>query len=71
MGEGSKSPTKGHGGGDLGIVNCLYDYLTGQEKSDSIPTIEESCHNHILVFAAEQARHSGTIVDVDAFMKTL
>ena len=70
-GESSKSPTKGHGGGDRGIVSCLYDYLTGQEKPDSIPTIEESCHNHILVFAAEQARRTGTIMDVDEFVRSL
>lgn len=70
-GSGSNELTGGHGGGDAGIVNCLYDYLTGQGKTEAIPTIGESCHNHILVFAAEQARHTGTIVDVDAFIENL
>lgn len=71
VGSGSNELTGGHGGGDQGIVNCLHDYLTGQGKTDAIPTIDESCHNHILVFAAEQARHSGSIVDVDSFIDTL
>ena len=71
VGEGSNELTGGHGGGDAGIVNCLYDYLTDQGKTDAIPTIGESCHNHILVFAAEQARHTGTIVDVDEFIESL
>lgn len=69
--EGTNELTGGHGGGDAGIVCCLYDYLTGQGRTEAIPTIDESCHNHILVFAAEQARHSGTIVDVDAFIESL
>ena len=69
--EGTNELTGGHGGGDAGIVCCLYDYLTGQGKTDSIPTIDETCHNHILVFAAEKARHTGTIGDVDRFIEEL
>ena len=61
----------GHGGGDSGIVNSIYDYLVSDIKVKSIPTIEESCHNHILVFAAEESRLTGQVVDIDDFVSTL
>ena len=61
----------GHGGGDAGIVHCIYDYLVDGVQEKSIPTIEESCHNHILAFAAEEARLSGGIIDVEAFVNGL
>ena len=35
----------------------------------SIPTIEESLYNHMLVFATEQARKTNTIVDVQKFIE--
>lgn len=61
----------GHGGGDSGIVNSIYDYLVSDIKVNSIPTIEESCHNHILVFAAEESRLTGQVVDINDFLNTL
>lgn len=57
-----------HGGGDVGIVECLYRYLTGEGKSDAIPSIDESCHNHMLVFAAERSRELNQVVDVAKFI---
>lgn len=70
-GSGNNELTGGHGGGDGGIVSCLYGYLTGESHPDNIPDITESCRNHLLVFAAEEARENGTIVDVDAYMEKL
>ena len=61
----------GHGGGDEGIVNALYDYITGIYKGKSVPTIEESCYNHLIVFAAEESRLTGTVVDVDEFISKI
>lgn len=58
----------GHGGGDAGIVNSVYEYLANDVRAKSIPTIEESCHNHILVFAAEESRKIGQVVDIDEFI---
>jgi len=58
----------GHGGGDVGIVNELYDYLQGDYKGKSVATIDESCNNHMIVFAAEESRQNGTVVDFDEFI---
>lgn len=59
----------GHGGGDAGIVEQLYDYMAGTYTGLSISDIETSVNNHLLVFAAEEARKNGTIVDFDEFLE--
>lgn len=57
-----------HGGGDIGIVECMYRYLAEDTQSNAIPSIEESCHNHLVVFAAEQSREENKVVDVEKFI---
>lgn len=59
----------GHGGGDDGIVYALYDYLTGVKTADQVSEIGISCCNHLLVFAAEQARHENRVIDTADFEK--
>lgn len=59
----------GHGGGDLGIIQELYDYLSGNYTGYCAADITTSVKNHFIGFAAEQARHSGTVVDVDEFFQ--
>lgn len=61
----------GHGGGDGGIVKTLYDYLTGDYDGNSVPEIGESCYNHLITFAAEEARLSGKVVDVEEYIAGL
>ena len=61
----------GHGGGDAGIIVALYDYMTDNYDGCAIPTINESCYNHLITFAAEHARKTGTVVDVDEFINDL
>ncbi len=61
----------GHGGGDAGIIVALYDYMTDNYTGDAVPTIEESCYNHLITFAAEHARNTGTVVDVDEYINSL
>ncbi|MBR6501973.1 MAG: Gfo/Idh/MocA family oxidoreductase [Clostridia bacterium] len=61
----------GHGGGDAGIIVALYDYMTDNYDGCAIPTINESCYNHLITFAAEHARKEGTVVDVDEFINNL
>jgi len=61
----------GHGGGDTGIVNTVYDYLSNDKKPKAIPSIEESCHNHILVFAAEESRISGNVIIVNDYIEKI
>ena len=51
----------GHGGGDPGIVNALYDYMTGAKTADEVSEIGISCENTCLVFAAERSRLNGGV----------
>ena len=61
----------GHGGGDDGIVRALYDYFTGVKTADQVSEIGISCRNHLLVFAAETARHQNAVVDTEEFRKSI
>ncbi len=61
----------GHGGGDDGIVFALYDYLTDNYSGTSISDIRTSCNNHLIVFAAEEARQSGAVVDFEDYLSSL
>lgn len=63
--------TSGHGGGDDGIINSLYDYLNGQYEGKSISDIRISADNHLIVFAAEESRKNGYVVDFEEYVKNL
>lgn len=60
-----------HGGGDEGIVKSFHEYLTGQYKGTSVSDIATSVDNHLIVFAAEQARLTGTVVDLEEYKQSL
>ena len=62
-----ESIVSGHGGGDAGIVRELYDYLSGDYHGFCAADIGVSAQNHLIGFAAEQARKDGTVVDVAAY----
>ena len=57
----------GHGGGDAGLVKELHEYLSGTYTGYCAADIEISVKNHLIGFAAEQARHQGTVENLDAF----
>lgn len=61
----------GHAGGDDGIINDFYDYVTGNYEGKSIPDISESYMNHLITFAAEEARKTGKIIDIDEYINSL
>ena len=61
----------GHGGGDAGIIRAFHAYINGEYDGKSIPTIEESYYNHMLTFAADEARVTGQIVDVDEYIRKM
>lgn len=61
----------GHGGGDSGIIDSLYEYLTGDYAGKSISDIGISVENHLLVFAAEESRKSGEVVDFAEYVSRL
>ncbi len=56
----------GHGGGDTGIIRALIDVFEGIPNK-SVCDIAESCDNHLIAFAAEESRFTGTVVDMDKF----
>lgn len=60
----------GHGGGDAGIMRAVAARLNGDTSSVSLCTIEETCRNHLIAFAAEKSRVSGMTVDMDEFEKS-
>jgi len=67
---GKDGITGGHAGGDTGIVDAFYGYLTDELTADDVSEIGISCQNHMLVFAAEHSRKTNTVVDIEEFLKT-
>lgn len=67
--ETEESIVGGHGGGDFGIIYDLYDHLTGAYEGDSVADIHTSVANHLIGYAAEEARHTDTVVFMDEFCK--
>lgn len=65
-GDGIRS---GHGGGDEGLIRSFYEYLTGTYAGSSISDIQTSVDNHLIAFAAEQARLDGKIIDFETYAK--
>lgn len=61
----------GHGGGDFGIMQDLYDYIVNENPSDSISDIMVSCVSHLICFAAEEARLNDTVVNMESYVKNL
>lgn len=59
-----ESASSGHHGGDAGLI---IDFLRIMETDghDSRSSIERSVESHIMAYAAEQARVTGTVIDID------
>ncbi|MGL5866862.1 MAG: hypothetical protein ACRCYX_13520, partial [Dermatophilaceae bacterium] len=54
----------GHGGGDVGLVRAFVAAVAAGDPS-LVPSDEEtSLATHRIVWAAERARHAGTVEDV-------
>lgn len=68
---GMDGVTGGHGGGDDGIIDALYAYLTDSYHGKSVCGIRESVNNHLIVFAAEKSRAEGRVVDFDEYVASL
>ena len=54
----------GHNGGDFAIMKDLVNYLNGDKSSVSITTLGVSVNVHLCVFAAEESRKSGKVVNI-------
>ena len=59
----------GHGGGDAGIVKEMYEYFAGEYNGFRAADLDISVQNHMIGFAAEEARLNRTVVDVQKMIK--
>lgn len=59
----------GHGGGDTGIIEELYEYMNGDYKGFRAADISISVKNHLIGFAAEKARRNDSVEMIDNFFK--
>ncbi len=57
----------GHGGGDNGIMSVFNRLVNNEYDGVRAATIATSCENHMIVFAAEEAREKGTVVSVPEY----
>ncbi len=61
--------TGGHGGGDAGLVEVLYQYIVQDYDGDMLSEIGISVENHAIAFAAEQARVENRVITMEEFEK--
>lgn len=61
----SNSVVGGHGGGDGGIINSLYDYIANDCLKENLSKIEISVKNHLIAFAAEKSRVEDKIINFE------
>lgn len=65
----SQAITGGHGGGDIGIMEDLWELLAEGVATKSVSDIRTSVLSHLAVFAAEESRKNGSVtVDVQAYV---
>jgi predicted dehydrogenase len=63
--------TSGHGGGDTGIMEDLVKYFNDEEPSKSVCSLRTSYMNHLISFAAEEARVENKIVNMKEYEKNI
>lgn len=65
--------TKGHGGGDAGLIRDVLRYYRGEEfDTSAITFIERSVESHYMAFAAEQSRlEDGAVVTMEEFKRQI
>ena len=56
----------GHGGGDGGLISAFTAAIAANDPSLILSGSQESLESHLMVFAAETARRSGQVVEIDA-----
>ena len=55
----------GHAGGDYAIMHDFVRYMNGEETSLSITSIDDSINGHLIVYAAEESRKTGKVVEIE------
>jgi predicted dehydrogenase len=56
-----------HGGGDRAIMDNYVDAITSGDRSILLTPIKDSLEGHLIVFAAEDSRKTGKIIDIREF----
>lgn len=56
-----------HGGGDRAIMDNFVDAIESGDKSSLLTPIKDSLAGHLMVFAAEESRKTGNIVDLKKY----
>jgi hypothetical protein len=59
------APTGGHGGGDQALVEAFVDALAAGDRSLLLSDARTSLDSHRVVWAAERARHAGSVIAMD------
>ena len=60
----------GHGGGDAGIMED-FTASVGKNQSESRSSISRSVESHLMACAIEEARLTGTVINMDEFRDSL
>ncbi len=58
-----------HGGGDAGLIDALYDEMTGPPDAPLAAGLDSTVHSHLMGFAAEESRATGRIVNIEEFQR--
>ncbi|MCD6551579.1 Gfo/Idh/MocA family oxidoreductase [Thermotoga sp.] len=59
----------GHLGGDEGLMQHLYEVISGQRKP--LTALEDSLESHYVAFAIEESRLSGKVISIDSYKEKL
>ncbi len=62
--------TGGHGGGDIGIIRELYEYINDEYDGYKAANIEISAKNHLIGFAAEKSRRNKTVESLSDYISS-
>ena len=55
----------GHGGGDYALMYDAVRFFAGEGESASITKLDDSINGHLIVYAAEESRKTGKIVEIE------
>jgi hypothetical protein len=60
----SKGGYDGHGGGDVGLIDMLYEQMLTTQPGQMRSSITQSVQSHLMGFAAEASRMTGKVVQM-------
>jgi len=64
-------PQSGHGGGDFGLMQAFIHACVTGDQSYVLSGPQETLDTHIYCFAAEHARRTGQVVDIEEYKNSL